>query len=739
MGKPRDLANVVATGNILADGAVAPAELTGVTSTAAEINILDGVTATAAELNLMDGVTATTAELNYVDGVTSNVQTQMNTKAPVADPTFTGTLAAPTINASTALQIGGAAITATAAELNIMDGVTASTSDINGVAGINSNVQTQLNLKAPIDGATFTGTTTIPTADINGGAIDGAIIGANSAAAVTATTLNASTKLQVNGTDVITNARALSNITSIDATTAAAIGAGGVGGGGTTELTAAAALSAGQAVVVNTSGQAAGITKTVGTIAAGVTSAGGLGGGATLSHAAGYDEKNDRLMWIGRWVNNSNQMYWGHAIIDESTGEYNAQGDSVWLSNTNYGESLAMSVDTDCSTTRDIFLVALRYSASNETQMKTIQFGSTNFNSRQNTGNSLVVANNPSSDGSAFAMVYDPSLKAHILITALAGAANAASVITIFTLSDSGFITNRGQATIANSTGGSGTFYKYPKIATNGSGQFVFTLGDSDATTLWAFPMTVTGSIAAGFTITQGTKQAVTTANFQGNANKHSVIFDVQSGKFVFDYRVNGPDSSLSVRSGTVSSNAITLHTEASVATSNVTGHSVLVADKNAESGLFTSGGYNNAAFDFRPLTVASNGNITVGSATALSNNANSYFHGDGNFHVTSSLGNKTLSSYTVIGVGNNGTEIERNHHKRTVDSDSSDLIGFTTAAINSGSAGDITVIGGVNDQQSGLTTGSKHYAGTGGELSTDSTGTYVGRALSATKLLVKG
>ena len=39
MGKPRDLANVVATGNILADGAVAPAELTGVTSTAAEINL----------------------------------------------------------------------------------------------------------------------------------------------------------------------------------------------------------------------------------------------------------------------------------------------------------------------------------------------------------------------------------------------------------------------------------------------------------------------------------------------------------------------------------------------------------------------------------------------------------------------------------------------------------------------------------------------------------------------------
>ena len=56
-----------------------------VTSTAAELNILDGVTATATELNLLDGVTATTAELNYVDGVTSNVQTQLNAKTADGD------------------------------------------------------------------------------------------------------------------------------------------------------------------------------------------------------------------------------------------------------------------------------------------------------------------------------------------------------------------------------------------------------------------------------------------------------------------------------------------------------------------------------------------------------------------------------------------------------------------------------------------------------------------------------
>ena len=218
MSKPRDLANVVATGNILADGAVAPAELTGVNATAAELNILDGVTSTAAELNLLDGVTATTAELNYVDGVTSNVQTQMDTKAPVADPTFTGTATAPTVNASTALQIGGVAITATAAELNKMDGVTVSASDINSVTA-----------KAPTADPTFTGTLAAPT-------------------------INASTKLQVDGTDVITNARALSNITSIDATTAEAIGAGGVGGGGSADFTATGSITAGNLVGLTSTG-----------------------------------------------------------------------------------------------------------------------------------------------------------------------------------------------------------------------------------------------------------------------------------------------------------------------------------------------------------------------------------------------------------------------------------------------------------------------------------------------------
>jgi len=66
------------------------ANISDVSASASELNIMDGVTATTAELNIMDGVTATTGELNYVDGVTSNIQTQLNSKY-VAATQATGT------------------------------------------------------------------------------------------------------------------------------------------------------------------------------------------------------------------------------------------------------------------------------------------------------------------------------------------------------------------------------------------------------------------------------------------------------------------------------------------------------------------------------------------------------------------------------------------------------------------------------------------------------------------------
>ena len=74
----------VANGGTGATTAAAALTNLGLTATAAELNHLYGITSTVAELNIMHGVTATAAEINFVDGVTSNVQTQLNAKAPTS-------------------------------------------------------------------------------------------------------------------------------------------------------------------------------------------------------------------------------------------------------------------------------------------------------------------------------------------------------------------------------------------------------------------------------------------------------------------------------------------------------------------------------------------------------------------------------------------------------------------------------------------------------------------------------
>ena len=58
---------------------------TAITSTGAELNILDGVTSTAAELNALDGITAVVGELNALDLGSTAVGTAIASKAVILD------------------------------------------------------------------------------------------------------------------------------------------------------------------------------------------------------------------------------------------------------------------------------------------------------------------------------------------------------------------------------------------------------------------------------------------------------------------------------------------------------------------------------------------------------------------------------------------------------------------------------------------------------------------------------
>lgn len=112
MSKARDLANLMSDGAILEDGAVSVSEVAGLSASA--------------------------TELNYMVGVTSAVQTQINSKANIASPTFTGIVTTPAIT---------------------LDG---------------SDLATVLASKAPIASPTFTGTLTAASVALSGGlVIDG--------------------------------------------------------------------------------------------------------------------------------------------------------------------------------------------------------------------------------------------------------------------------------------------------------------------------------------------------------------------------------------------------------------------------------------------------------------------------------------------------------------------------------------------------------------------------------------
>ena len=133
--------------------------LDGVTSTTAELNILDGVTATATEINLLDGVTATTAELNILDGVTATAA-ELNILDGVT---------------STAAELNLLdGVTATTAELNLLDGVTATTVELNYVDGVTSNVQTQIDSKVATGANVnnLVGTTSAQTVPVDGNGDD---------------------------------------------------------------------------------------------------------------------------------------------------------------------------------------------------------------------------------------------------------------------------------------------------------------------------------------------------------------------------------------------------------------------------------------------------------------------------------------------------------------------------------------------------------------------------------------
>ena len=116
----------------------------------------------------------TDTEIGYLDGVTSAIQTQINTKAPLASPTFTGVPEAPTAAAATnTTQVATTAFVR--AEVAALVGSAGATLDTLGElatalgndAALSTTLTTSIGLKAPLASPSLTGTPLSTTAAVD--------------------------------------------------------------------------------------------------------------------------------------------------------------------------------------------------------------------------------------------------------------------------------------------------------------------------------------------------------------------------------------------------------------------------------------------------------------------------------------------------------------------------------------------------------------------------------------------
>jgi len=157
--------------------------LTNKTLTSPKINEDVAVTSTATEINALDGITAVVGELNALDLGATAVGTAIASKAVILDSnkdytgfrniTLSGELDAGSLDVSgdadidgtletDALSINGTAVTSTAAELNLLDGVSGLVqADLTKLAAVDSTAA-ELNI---VDGGTSATGTTLVDAD----------------------------------------------------------------------------------------------------------------------------------------------------------------------------------------------------------------------------------------------------------------------------------------------------------------------------------------------------------------------------------------------------------------------------------------------------------------------------------------------------------------------------------------------------------------------------------------------
>ena len=495
--------------------------------------------------------------------------------------------------------------------------------------------------------------------------------------------------IQISGTEVISNSRGLNNIASIDATTAASITAAGVGGGGGTHsFTASGAISAGDVVVLNSNGTVSTPTVTAGTE-------------IERTRYSRYTGSVTRVkVSVGKKANGTSD------VVHETTNDSNnirlkgALGISGSVSSSFNGY---YPCPVNVPNSNDVIMV---YWVSNYTiRVDYRPNDGTSYST--GTSNTLTVDNQVS----APFIIYDETYDQYILLDF--GSGNVYSRVGTL----SGETITWGSST--NIISGNTTRW----YASN----YAYIDQDNGIIAVCAGPRIVLGQLSSG-SISYGSAVTLNTQNShwagQVSINGSGIgmsFFSVQNSSGTsYSYAWPFTYSGTTITAAT-SQNALLLATSSNY--SNLAQYA---------GGIYVPrlGGWISSSYDSSGYTefqlLKTDGSTTPTSSRSKVVDSSSNPPG-GKVYV--------IPEYDTVVIRDQNQTYEEVEYQSDV-TDAENWIGIATSAISDTASGDVTVLGGVNDQQSGLTVNTSYYVDSDGSLITSGT-RKIGKAISATELLI--
>ena len=209
----------------------------------------------------------------------------------------------------------------------------------------------------------------------------------------------------------------------------------------------------------------------------------------------------------------------------------------------------------------------------------------------------------------------------------------------------------------------------------------------------------------------------------------NSAVYDSANGKVVISYVASGGKSIIGTVSGTSISfgSPVTFNASTSELTSTYDSNKQKVVISYRDTG---NSSYGTSIVGTVSGTSISFGNEVVFETAATEKTASTF----------DSTTNQVIVAYRDEGNSSYGTGVVVNSDSLGTNLTSENYIGIAAEAISDGQTGKVTIVTGINEGQTGLTTGKTYYVQSSGGISTvaDTPSVIAGTSISSTKIAVR-